>query len=194
MFSLQIHESALNNIVAGLELDGNTFTLAELGRHIADKFNRPPPATIEGENDDVSITFAPSNAAQSRFDDGLISIRLSVAKLRQARRGWNNFQVLVYYRPQTNGNSVELVRDGVVQLVGRYGFRSQIALRGIFSKTFSKERPWQVLPESLAGDPSMDGLCITQLEFADGWLALSLGPERSYAHRSLVQRPVATPK
>jgi hypothetical protein len=190
--SCQIHESALNNMVAGLELDGRTFTLAELRRHLADRFKRPELAAIETEHDDVSITFAESDAAQIQFEDGRIAIRLSVAKLRQSRRAWSNFQVLVYYRARVSGHSAELVRDGVIQLVGRQDFRSQIALRGIFSKTFSKQRPWQVLPERLANDPGMNGLCVTQLDLVDGWLGVALGPVRSGSRPSVAQRHSAT--
>ena len=190
--SCQIHESALNNLVAGLELNGKTYTLAELRRHIADRFKRPELAAIETENDDVSITFDQSDAVRIRFEDGRIAIRLSVAKLRQARRTWSNFQVLVYYRAEVSGDSAQLARDGVVRLVGRLDFRSQIVLRGIFSKTFSKQQPWQVLPEGLARDPSMQGLCVTQLAFADGWLGLALGPLRSASRPSVAQRPAAT--
>ena len=190
--SCQIHESALNNVVAGLELDGKTYTLAELRRHIADRFKRPELAAIDTENDDVSITFAESDAAQIRFEDGRIAIRLSVARLRQSRRAWSNFQVLVYYRARVSGHSAELVRDGVIQLVGRQDFRSQIVLRGIFSKTFSKQQPWQVLPEGLARAPSMDGLCVTQLAFADGWLGVALGPVRTASRPLVAQRPSAT--
>ena len=190
--SCQIHESALNNVVAGLELEGKTYTLAELRRHIADRFKRPELAAIETENDDVSITFAESEAAQIRFEDGRIAIRLSVAKLRQARRVWRDFEVLAYYRAEVGGASAELVRDGVIQLVGPRDYRSQIALRGIFSKTFSKQRPWQVLPERLAGNPSMDGLGVTQLALFDGWLGLALGAVRSDSRPSVAQRPSAT--
>ena len=190
--SCQIHESALSNVVAGLKLDGKTYTLAELRRHLADSFKRPELAAIETEYDDVSITFAASEAAQIRFEDGRITIRLSVAKLRQSRRAWSNFQVLVHYRPEMNEHSPELVRDGVIQLVGRLNIRSQIVLRGIFSKTFSKQQSWQVLPEGLARDPSMDGLCVTQLTLTNGWLGVALGPDRSTLRQSVAQRPSAT--
>ena len=192
--SCQIHESALNNVVAGLELEGKTYTLAELRRHIAERFNRPELAEIETEDDEVSITFAEDDAARIRFEEGRIAISMSVAKLRQSRRVWRDFQVLVYYRPQLSGRSAELIRDGVVRLVGRLDIRSQIVLRGVFSKTFSKDRPWQVLPEALSGDPRADGLHVTQLALADGWLGLALGPVRSASRPSVAQRPSPTVK
>ena len=194
--SCQIHESALNNVVAGLELDGKTYTLAQLRRHVADRFKQPELAAIETDNDDVSITFGASEAARIRFEDGRIAIGLSVAKLRQSRRAWRNFQVRVYYRAEVSGHSAELVRDGVIQLLGRLDYRSQIVLRGIFSKTFSKQRPWQVWPEGRVRAPGMDGLCVAQLTFADGWLGLALGPaldlERAESRASIAQRPSAT--
>ncbi len=191
LVSFQIHQSALNNLVAGLELDGNTFTLAELRGHLAERLNRPKLAEIETENDGASITFAEADAARVRFEDGRLTLWLSVARMKQARRAWSNFEVIVHYRAQLDGRSAQLVRDGVVQLRGRQNTRSQIALRGIFSSTFSKEVPWQVLPKSLAEAPSMEGLSVTQLDLINGWLGLALGPIRGGSRSSLAQRPGA---
>ncbi len=38
--SLQVHESALNNALQRLELDGRSFTLPELFAHLRQKLNR----------------------------------------------------------------------------------------------------------------------------------------------------------
>ena len=72
----------------------------------------------------------------------------------------------------------DLVRDGVVELSGRIRAGSQITLRGIFSKTFSKDRVWPIVPDSLAADSRLAGLEITQLLMENGWVALAIGPER----------------
>lgn len=179
--SVQIHESVLNNVVQRLELDGQTFTLEQLRRRIATRFNRPEMLQITSEHDeDIVLCFAPTNAVQVRCQNGQVAITLSVATLWQADNRWDNFQVQTSYRPQLDGRRAELVRDGVVCLIGEgLNMRSQIALRGIFSKTFSKQRPLVLTPDPMLEDPRLAGMGVTQLILEDGWVGLALGPERA---------------
>ena len=96
------------------------------------------------------------------------------------RPSWKNFQIRVFYRPQVDGLSVKLVRDGVIHLVGkRLSTSSQIALRGVFAKTFSKHRPWILTPIRFCEDPRLDGLAVTQFVVDDGWIGAALGPDRT---------------
>jgi len=180
LMSCQVHESALNNVLQQMNLRGGTFTPAELRRRIADSFNAPELLQAELDRDDLSITFAQRDAVQVRCREGRITVSLSIAELRKAPRQWNDFRVSAVYRPETGGLSARLVRDGVVELeTGDLSTRSQIALRGIFSKTFSKQRPWNLTPEDLAGDSRMAGLAVTQFVVQDGWIGLALGPDRN---------------
>ena len=81
--SFQVHESVINNVVQRLGLDGRTFTLPELSRHLARCLSRPQPAD-DPDHDDVSITFAAKDAVRVRFAEG----RDRVDRLdRQARQG-----------------------------------------------------------------------------------------------------------
>lgn len=178
VLSFQIHQSALNNVLRGLELDGGTLTIKELRERIATRFNRPEMLQETNEHDDVSITFASTDAARIDFEDGRIAISLGVDKLRAGTRHWRNFRVRAYYTPQTSRQSATLVRDGVVELIGRMRVGSQIALRGIFSKVFAKGRELPVVPAQMAADPRLQGLEVTQLNVDKGWFALAVGPER----------------
>ncbi|MEE8451420.1 MAG: hypothetical protein V3R99_05870, partial [Thermoguttaceae bacterium] len=139
--SLQVHESAINNLSDRLELAGNTYTLSELTQHIASRLNRPPFWTPDPATENVAITFAEQDPITIRLQQGRIDIALSIAKLSSGSRHWKDFQVRAFYRPEVDGRSITLVRDGVVQLVGkRLSMGSRIAVRGIFAKTFSKNR------------------------------------------------------
>ena len=64
--SVQVHESVLNNAIQRLQLNGRTFTLAELSQHIAARLNRPAPWEINPEHADVKITFAEKDAVVVR--------------------------------------------------------------------------------------------------------------------------------
>ncbi len=93
------------------------------------------------------------------------------------------------YRPKLNLHSAELAREEVVQLTGEHlNTRSQIALRGIFSKAFSNKQPFQVLPEKVARDPRLAGFRFTQFVVEDGWLGLALGRDRVAARPDRVQQ------
>ena len=178
VLSFQLHESALNNVLLGLKLDGATMTIGDLRECIAERFNRPELLEETTEHDDASITFAPTDAARIDFQEGRVAISLGIAQLRAGRRVWRNFRVRAYYRPVSSGQSAMLERDGVVELIGSMRMSSQIALRGVFSKTFARNRDLPIVPQELTADPRLKGLEVTQLNLEDGWFALAIGPER----------------
>ncbi len=188
--SMQLHQSALNNTLEQLELAGRSFTLPELRRLIATRFNRPEAEDIESPNDDITIAFAKVDPIIVRCHEGRVEIRLSIAKLRKpSRKSWRDFQVRVFYRPKVEGLSLKLVRDGVVQLSGkRLDTGSQIAMRGVFSKTFSKHRPVILTPTKFTEDTRLKGLAISQFVIDDGWIGLALGPERAAPAADVVRR------
>lgn len=177
--SIQLHESALNNVVGQLKLDGGTFTVPQLRERIAACFHRPEMLQRESENEDVTITFAPRNAIQVRCQDGQVTVILTIAQLSRGGQTWDDFQVRACYRPEVRGLSAFLVRDDVIQLLGdRVRGRSQIALRGIFSRVFSKDQPLPLMPAQITKDKRLAGIAITQLVVEDGWIGLALGEQR----------------
>jgi hypothetical protein len=176
--SLQIHESMLNNGIQRLQLAGRTFTLPELSKHVAELLNCPAPWPTNPENDDVKITFAARDPIVVRCQDGQLVITLSIAQLSKPPRKWTNFQIRAFYQPAVNGRSAELVREGVIHLMGpRLTAGSQFALRGIFSHAFSKKVPWVLTPERFLKEQKLKDTAITQFVIEDGWIGLALGPK-----------------
>ncbi|MGD9647061.1 MAG: hypothetical protein AB7U73_15225 [Pirellulales bacterium] len=174
--SIQMHESALNNIIARLELDGREFSQAELHRWVATKLNRPLEQVDDNLRDDVFLKFAPRDAVRARALEGRVELTLALTELRAEGSRFRNFVVRVYYRPDEASTSGELERDGVVQLIGqRLGPKAQIALRGVFSKTFSKERRFRLLPPRFSKDEQLADIGITQMVIQDGWLGMGIG-------------------
>ena len=155
--SVQIDQSAINNVVARLDLDGRTFALPELSRRIARCLCQPEPAASNPDRADVVIRFAAKDAVQVRCVDGRVEVSVSIARFAKDKRGWRDFQVRAVYRPEVNGRSAELVRDGVVQLDGpRLTTGAQIILRGVFSRAFSEEDALEAYAPA-AGDRSEAG-------------------------------------
>ncbi len=116
--SVQIHESMLNNVLERLELDGQTFDLAGLGQRLAERLHRFQPKPVDPDQEDVKITFAAKDAVHVRCNDGRVEITLAIARLSKGARKWKDFQVRAFYRPVVQGRSVDLARDGIVQLIG----------------------------------------------------------------------------
>lgn len=174
--SCQIHESSANNFLAQLQLEGKTLTIAELQTKLREKLHLPDgDDPEESAHADATISFAARDAIRVEFREGRLAVILSVAELSSAPNHWENFQVRAEYRPEPARGQIQLERDGVIQLIGPKDMRSQIALRGVFSKTFSKNRPWQVSPGVLNKNPRLADLTISQLILEHGWLAFSLG-------------------
>lgn len=179
LLSVQVHESAINNFLQRLDLDGRTLTLPQCARQVSEKLNLPEPWTTNPDHDDVTITFAPHNAIAVRCQEGQVVITLSIIRLSNTNSEWRDFQARVCYRPMVEGRAVRLVRDGVVQLLSpRMGNRGQLAVRGIFSTTFPKDRAFPVVPERFVQDERVQDLAVDQMVIEDGWFALALGPAR----------------
>ncbi|HEY2841102.1 MAG TPA: hypothetical protein VGJ26_18245, partial [Pirellulales bacterium] len=188
--SLQIHQSMFNNASEQLGLNGRTFTLTELREHIIEVLNLKNSPFLNSVDKEVSVTFAEENAILVRFENGRMELNLAVAKLSNADHTWQNFIVRVYYQPQIEGLSARLVRDGTVQLSGpRLSTRSQIALRGIFSKAFSKDRELLLVSPKWSSDPRTKDLFFSQFVIQDGWVAVAISePKQNIARRPATAR------
>ncbi len=179
LLSMQIHQTAVNNVLDGLNLDDDTLTLKELRDRIAAKFNAPALLDDETKHDDVEITFAPRDSVRIDCRHGRIAVTLSIARLEKSPRVWKNFQVRAFYRVELDGLSAKLLRDGTIRLVGRrISTGSQIAIRSIFARVFSRNASRQLVPERIRNNPNMADQVVTQFDIKDGWIAMAMGPRR----------------
>ncbi len=96
LISMQLHELTLNNMLGQLDLDGQTMSVAELRKRIADRFNRPEVLKSQGDNEDAIIHFADQNAARVECRDGQAAIILTIASLRKPPHVWKDFQVRAF--------------------------------------------------------------------------------------------------
>lgn len=176
LMSMQIHESALNNVVDQFGWSGRRVPLTEIYQELGALF---AASTIQPPDDlpeDVIVRFADRNPIRFLFQDGRVTVTLGLAELSQGRNRWRNFVVRVHYQPALDDPEVDLVRDQFVELIGRLSLRDQIALRGVFSRVFNREKPFDLISRRLADEPQMAGLEVSQMDIEDGWLALAIGP------------------
>jgi hypothetical protein len=187
--SVQIHESLLNNMLERLELDGETFDLAGLNKRLSERMHRFEPRPVDPDQEDVKITFAAKDAVHVRCNDGCMELTLAIARLSKNSRRFKDFQVRATYKPVVNGRSIDLNRDGIVQLIGpRMNVGAQVVLRSVFLKIFSDKRPFHMTPEAFVKNPKLNGVVVTQFVIDDGWIGAALGrQQRLAAERAAVR-------
>jgi hypothetical protein len=174
--SFQVHESMLNNALQRLQLEGNTFTLKQLSERFSERLQRPNVWQVNPEHEDVKITFAEKDAVTVDCRDGQVVLSLSVAELSKAPHGWQNFQVSVVFKPEINGRSAELTRSEAIHLnIEHVSLKSQIALRGVFSKAFPSNQRVNIMPERFLNDANLKDLNVTQFTIDDGWIGVAIG-------------------
>jgi len=171
--SVQLHESALNNVIDSLELAGAEGRLEDILAEAMKKLGLPEPEMPDDMPEDVTVRFADKNPLSVRFTEGRISLVLRLARLTSPGRvSWRHFQVTANFRPTTDGGrGPAVVRDGIVLLEGRrLKFRDQIALRGVFSRIFERDRVFPLLPKRVAEHKLLVGRDNTQFEARAGWV------------------------
>ncbi len=184
-----MHQSAINNGIESLDLNGRSFSIEELFAWIAQKLDRPDLANQEDLPEDVHVTFADQDAVRVRCEDGRAEVMFSFAELKQGRNRWHDFKVRSYYLPKQHGMTPRFERDrGTIFLEGKsLKGRPHFALRAIFSRVLSLNRDLNLIDETVTSDPRLQGLQISQFVVEHGWIGLAYSPERPAAN--VARRP-----
>jgi hypothetical protein len=185
LMSLQVHESALNNALEKLQLEGRTFTLPELFAHFRQKLNRSDNADVDGElPEDIVVTFASTDAVRVHCHDGRVQVRIALEELREGKHRWHDFAVVTHYRPDSSTLDIHFVRDGTIFLEGEsLRGKPQITLRTIFSKVLSAQRGWGLLSPEVTADPRLGDVTISQFTVDQGWIGLAYAQRPSVARK-----------
>ena len=196
VLSLQMHETAMNNAMTGLGLNGRRMTMLELFDDLSLRFgqgNETPPEDLPRH---AVIKFAKRDALRVRCDGDRLELVLSVAELAHRRDKIKNFQIHVHFRPVVRGLSVKLVRDGTLQFSGRrLKTGPRVVLHSVMGKLLVKDQQINLVHAKLMLDPRFAGLMVTQLVLEDGWIGLALGPAspRRTAWRASTPEVLETP-
>jgi len=179
--SIQVHQSAFNNMTSQV-IDGDRdWTMQELSDRISDLLQQPRRPLPEDAPLDVTARFAETRPITVEFEDGRMWLTLRVASLEQPGRiHLKNFIIRTSYLPTVDGLQAELTRDGVISVDGyKLVMRDRLPLRAIFSKVFSSRSSIPMVSEELLSDPRVAGLAVSQLELRDGWLGMAISEEKS---------------
>ena len=179
LLSVQIHESALNNVLAHLKLEGRRVDLITLFTEMNKRFAGQPTDVPEDIPDDVFITFADHDPVRIDCEEGRVRLTIRLAAIERADGdGWENLTVVARYKPDSDQLDANLVRDGIIELPGRHlrtGDRA--ALSAIFGKVLSRNRKLNLINERISKSPQLGDQQVTQFVIHDGWIGVALGPK-----------------
>ncbi len=193
--SLQIHQSALNNVLDQMGLDGRRSELRELYQHVATALGLGKAQVPEDLPRGVTIELADKESLRIQCAEGRVSITLRVAELTDRSGMWRNFLVRSHYRLEPTGAlEANLVRDGTIELIGQdLGLRRQISLRAIFTSVFARTRPVPLMDSRLAQNPRLDDLKVDHYTITDGWVGLEIG-KKAIAQQRLAKPSPPVPR
>jgi hypothetical protein len=192
ILSVQIHETALNNVLEHLKLNGTRIELRELFQEMTARFSRQPVQVPDDLPEGVYVTFADEDPVQLDFQDGRVRLTIRMKELSQegTKNRWRDFTVRGYYAPVADQLDANLEREGVIELIGdRLRFGDQIALRGIFSAVLSRNRKLNLINKQLALAPELNDQQVTQFVIHDGWIGVALGPKSPGRTAAMSPRP-----
>lgn len=198
--SIQVHESAINNFLDQMPLSGREVELRTLVREILDQWELKTMQIPADIPEGVFLQMIDRHPVQVHCQDGRLRFELYVKSLsaedesrQNGQKTWRNFKVTVHYVPMTHGFACDLHRDGCVELQSlthrAIGFGDQVALRAIFTKVFSKNRPIQLIQPSLGQEERLANLTVDQCILRDGWFGISV---REPAQVDVARRRPAT--
>ena len=174
--SLQLHQSAINNLLRQIELANERVELEELMQRLQEKFGVVREDISDEIPEGVMIRLADGQPIQVEFDNDRVVVSVKITELKTRRRRWKNITVRARYRANAEKNHVDLNREGGIELTAdKIGFRDQIALRGIFTKVMSSYHRFQVLRGRFENDSRLTKLQITQFVAREGWIGVSIG-------------------
>ncbi|WP_425616665.1 hypothetical protein NA78x_000317 [Anatilimnocola sp. NA78] len=178
LLSVQVHETAFNNILDRLNLAGRRLELRELYKEVTSIFTKDAPPPPEDLPEDVYVTFMQTDPVRVDCDEGRVRLTIRIEALEHGKSKWQNFTVRGYYAPYSDQLDANLARDGVIELIGeKLRFGDQIALRGIFSRVLSRNRKLSLVNKQIAMSPELQDQQVTQLVIHDGWMGVALGPK-----------------
>ena len=173
---MQMHQSAINNIVQQMELSGQRIELEELIERLGNRLGVARKDIHSEIPQDVQIRLADGQPLGVEFDDDCVMVAIRISELVTRRRTYRNFVVRARYTANVDDFNLNLVREGGIELISeQIGFRDQFALRGIFTKVMANDHRLKILRGRFEEDPRLARLVVNQFTVQDGWIGISVG-------------------
>lgn len=189
LVSVQIHQSAFNNVASQIVTGGRDWTAQELADQIADFLKQPKKQLELEQGEDVRVRFQSNNPITLDFQDGKLWLTLRIESIEQpGRLHIKNFVIHAAYTPTVKGLWAGLERDGTVSVEGpKLSSRDRLPLRTIFTKVLANQEAIPVVADWIIEDERAKGLAVSQLVLRDGWIGIAISQEDS-PHIALLEK------
>jgi hypothetical protein len=171
--SLQLHESAINNGLSRLDLNGRSFTVDSLVEHLNAKLNLQWK-TADEEQHAVELEFAPYDPIRVDFDDDAVVLSMHLKRLQIDRgKAWRNVTIETRYDALFDGFYLSLKKVGGVRASGsRIRVREEIAIAAIVDRLLNDEYRFSLLPPAYEDEFASIGIQLNHIGLDDGWLSV----------------------
>ena len=191
LLSFQLHQSAINNAIARIGLNGNQFTIDELAKHLRDVIGSEQVGSSEQESDrHAEIGFAYFDPIHVDFQDGQMNITLNLKSLKIGETGktWKNISLTAAYRFALDGMTIQLQQDddGTRIKGKRLRFSDKAAISAVMKVLFKQQYAMNAIPQKLSERINCLRLEVSQLALSDGWLAVSIDDQKSSTARNVL--------
>lgn len=191
LMSLQLHESLINNVLARIDLAGQSFTGPELTQHLVEVFGQQANAA-EDSSQNYRLVFASHDPVAVHFRNGAAIVELNIRSLQIGKgKVRKNLTVQVTFHPRVEGSRLVMVQDnGGIRLKGsRLGAGDQAVLRTIFTAMFRSTYDINLIPPGIT-DRLKSEVATSQFDLSHGWLAVSFDLAGSpQSQQPVEQRP-----
>jgi len=174
--SIQLHETALNNMATTLGLDGQRLTAQQLVEKLRQEFPKVVIKDVEEGRQDTVFHFAPQDAIQFHVEGGHIEMTIEFESVELDGEAMDNVAIHANYTPVVERLNADLARNGSLGVEGDLTASERARLHNIFKTVFPPEQRLQFAHFG-DDDPRLKGLMITQLVMEDGWVGIAIGPE-----------------
>lgn len=183
LMSIQVHQSAINNMLEQLIPQDELLPIEQVLRQCFDTVGATKSELPDELPEETSIEFAKHRPITVEIEDAKVWITMRVLRLDSGNRvRLRNFIVRAAYKPQIDGLSASLVRDGHLSVSGPgMSMRQRFPVRAIFNKVLSPSRALPVTSENLLSQHVPKDAKVTQFELRDGWVGISIATESELA-------------
>ena len=183
LFSVQVHQSAINNALEQLVIQEQPTAIDDVLQGCFDVLGLSNAALPDDLPEDTYIQFAKHRPITVEIERGKVYITMRVIRLNSGKRiRLRNFIVRAEYSPHTDGLSANLVRNGHLSISGPgMSMRQRFPVRAIFNKVLSPNRPLPLTSPDRLAERVPEGSRVNQFELRDGWIGISIDRDRAIA-------------
>jgi hypothetical protein len=188
LMSFQLHQSAVNNMIARIGLNGNKFTIQELAKHLREVVGAPQMESADPPSEQhAEFEFAHFDPIRFDFVEDRLNVTLNLKSLKIGESGktWKNVSLTAAYHLNATGMMIDLQQDDEgTRIKGkRLRFSDKAAISTIMKVMFKQEYSLNALPAKFNERIGGQDLEVSQFVVSDGWIAVSVD-DRRQANRS----------